>query len=246
MIIVDAHTHIGIERLYNLVMTSEDLLRTMEKNDIDKAIVQPQAGAPDIMSNHEEIAELCIKYPGRIYGMASFNPVMDDEQEYFERVRWAIEDLGFKGIKLHTNGHGISPLNPYSQRVFEAGMRFSVPVMIHTGAGVPNALPSLCIPPARKYPQLKLVLAHAGGGTYAAEAQIVAQECDNVYLETSWVSPPEVGGFIQAIGSERVMYGSDIFENVAAYLALYYNLGLSEDDLARVLGKTATDLYNLE
>ena len=245
MLIVDAHTHIGIERLYNIVMKPEDLLRTMEQNGVEKALVQPQAGAPDIIRNHEEVAELCRKHPGRIYGMASFNPVMDNEHDYAERVRWAIEDLGFKGVKLHTNGHGISPLNPYSQWVFEAGMRFSVPVMIHTGAGVPNALPSLCIPIARKFPELKLVLAHAGGGAYAVEALIVAQECNNVYLETSWVSPPEVGGFIQSIGPGRVMFGSDIYENVAPYLALYMSLELSEDDLAQVLGGTATELYKL-
>jgi len=246
MMIVDAHTHIGIERLYNIIMKPEDLLRSMDLNGVEKALVQPQAGAPDIMRNHEEVAELCQKHPGRIYGMASFNPVMDDEQEYCERVRWAIEDLGFKGVKLHTNGHGVSPLNPYSQRVFEAGVRFSVPVMVHTGAGVPNALPSLCIPIARKYPDLKLVLAHAGGGAYACEALIVAQECDNVWLETSWVSPPEVGGFIQTLGAGRVMYGSDIYENVAPYLALYMNLGLSEEDLAQALGRTAVDLYKLD
>jgi len=227
-------------------MKSEDLLRTMDQNGVDKALVQPQAGAPDIIQNHEEVAELCKKHPGRIYGMASFNPVMDDEQEYFRLVRWAIEELGFKGVKLHTNGHGVSPLNPYSQRVFEAGVRFSVPVMVHTGAGVPNALPSLCIPIARKFPDLKLVLGHAGGGMYATEAMIVAQECENVYLETSWVSPPEVGGLISAIGPDRVMYGSDIYENVAPYLALYRSLGLSDNDLARVLGQTAIDVFKLD
>ena len=246
MLLVDAHTHVGVERLYNIVMKSDDLLRTMDQNGIDKALVQPQAGAPDIMQNHEEIAELCRKHPGRIYGMASFNPVTDDEDEYFERIRWTIEDLGFKGIKLHTNGHGVSPLNPYSQRAFEAGMRFSVPVMVHTGAGVPQALPSLCIPIARKYPDLKLVLAHAGGGMFAQEAQIVAQECENVYLETSWVSPPEVGGFIQALGPGRVMFGTDIYENVAPYIALYRSLGLSEEDLAQVMGQTAMKLYKLD
>ena len=58
MLLVDAHTHIGIERLFNIVMTKEELLREMDRNDIDIALVQPQAGAPDIMRNHEEIAEL--------------------------------------------------------------------------------------------------------------------------------------------------------------------------------------------
>ena len=245
MLLVDAHTHVGVERLFNIVMTQEELLREMDRNGIDIALVQPQAGAPDIMRNHEEIAELSQKHPGRIYGMASFSPVTDDEGEYFERVRWAIEDLGFKGIKLHTNGHGVSPLNPYSQKIFEACLRFSVPAMVHTGAGIPQALPSLCIPIARKYPDLKLVLAHAGGGMFAQEAMIVAQECENVYLETSWVSPPDVGAFIKTLGADRVMFGSDLFENITPYLSLYRSLPLSGEELSQVLGLTAKSLYKL-
>jgi predicted TIM-barrel fold metal-dependent hydrolase len=245
MLLVDAHTHIGNERLFSITMKADDLLRTIEKNKLDKVIVQPQAGAPDIKQNHEAIAELTVKYPGVIYGLASFNPVTEDEKGFLENVRWAIKDLGFKGIKLHTNGFVVSPLNPYSRKIFEAGAAYSVPVMVHTGAGVPQALPSLCIPIARKYPDLKIVLAHAGGGLFACEALIVAQECPNIYLETSWVSPPDIAGFVASLGARRVMFGSDLFENVAPFLSIFYHAGFSEEQLAQVLGRTAIDVFKL-
>ena len=58
--------------------------------------------------------------------------------------------------------------------------------MVHTGPGIPFALPALCIPAARKYPDLKIVLAHAGFAVFTAEAQVAATVCDNLYLETSW------------------------------------------------------------
>jgi hypothetical protein len=63
MIIVDAHTHIGVERLFNLVMSAGELLRIMDRFNIDKAV-------------------------------------------------WAVRELGFRGLKLHTNGFSVPPLNP--------------------------------------------------------------------------------------------------------------------------------------
>jgi predicted TIM-barrel fold metal-dependent hydrolase len=117
--------------------------------------------------------------------------------------------------------------------------------MIHTGNGVPQALPSLCIPIARKYPHLKIILAHAGGGMFACEALIVAQECPNVYLETSWVNPADMGAIMNSLSPDRIMFGTDIYQNVAPSLSIYYDGGYSEGQLAQVLGQTAIDIFHL-
>ena len=45
---------------------------------------------------------------------------------------------------------------------------------------------ALRIPAARKYPSLKIILAHAGFAVFTAETQVAATVCDNLYLETSW------------------------------------------------------------
>jgi predicted TIM-barrel fold metal-dependent hydrolase len=244
MIIVDAHTHIGIERLFNLVMTSDELLETMDRYGIDKALVQPQAGAPDLVANHKDIFALAEKYPGRIYGLACFNPVTD-EDEYRENINWAIKDLGFRGIKLHTNGFCVSPLNPFARKVFEQAGELGVPLMIHTGNGVPHALPSLVMPMAREFHDVPIVLAHAGGGMFAAEAIVAAQFCENIYLETSWVFASDISAMISAVGAGRVMFGTDIFENVPSHLSVYKSLNLSDEDYEKVMGTTAISLFRL-
>ena len=95
-----------------------------------------------------------------------------DREEYEECTEWAVKDLGFKGLKLHTAAFCCSPMAPQAEKIFEAAARLHVPVMIHTGAGLPNALPSLSIPMARKYPGLKIVLAHAGGGMFGQDALV--------------------------------------------------------------------------
>ena len=41
MKILDAHSHIGKCRVFDLDMTEEDLIKNMDANGIDAAIVQP-------------------------------------------------------------------------------------------------------------------------------------------------------------------------------------------------------------
>lgn len=45
MKILDAHSHIGKCRVFDLDVTEEDLIKNMDANGIDAAIVQPFPGA---------------------------------------------------------------------------------------------------------------------------------------------------------------------------------------------------------
>ncbi|MGI9862119.1 amidohydrolase family protein [Moorella naiadis] len=244
MIIIDTHAHLGLCRIFELDIKSEDLIRTMDENNIQISIVQPNPGAPDIHAAHIEVANLATKYPGRIFGMACFNPHVD-EDEYLKDVNWAIKDLGFKGVKLHTNGFSISPISKDAEKVFKAAHKLQIPVMIHTGAGMPNASPALCIPPAKQYPDLNIILAHSGMGIYTAEAIVAAMECKNIFLETSWCLSIELKSLVNKIGAERVMFGSDGLENVPVELTKYRVAKLTEKQLEQCLGKTAMEIFKL-
>jgi hypothetical protein len=120
-----------------------------------------------------------------------------------------------------------------------------VPVIVHTGLGSPWALPSLCIPPARRYPHLPVILAHAGWGLYSAEAVVAAEVCPNLYLEPSWCPAYAARQMIDAFGVGRVLWGSDHLSNIAVELAKYRSIGLSDDELAGVLGGTARAVFSL-
>jgi len=117
--------------------------------------------------------------------------------------------------------------------------------MIHTGPGVPFALPSLALPMARKYPETPVVLAHAGYAIYTPEAQVAAMVADNIYLETSWTTSAQVAGLVRALGPERVMLGSDLPINTAPELAKYRSLGLADDVLRPLLAGTAARVFRL-
>ena len=243
MRVVDAHVHLGKCRLFGIDYSPSDVLDSMDANGVDASVVQPVPGADNIEALHEQTAEMAAKNKGRIYGLACFNPYLEDD-EYERLATWAIKDLDFRGLKIHTNGHSISPLHPCAKKVFRIANDLNVPVMIHTGAGIPVSLPALCIPPAMEYPDLTVILAHAGGELLAGEAIVAANLCPNIYLEGSWTTSYMVPGMVDAADG-RLMFGSDVINNIPTELAKYRSQGLTEEQLNNVLGLVAEKVFRL-
>lgn len=113
----------------------------MDKHNITASFVMPQPTLESIPDVHQKIAEMARKYPERIYGMASLDPWMSEE-EYLSQVHTCIVDYAFIAIKLHPLGHNIPPLSPLCNKIYEAARQYKVPVIVHTGIGNPFSLPS--------------------------------------------------------------------------------------------------------
>jgi predicted TIM-barrel fold metal-dependent hydrolase len=242
--VIDAHAHLGECCVFGLYSTEEEMLRRMDENGVDATIVQPYPGAKDYVRRHDEIAELCAKHPGRFFGLASLTPHQDHDN-YRREVERCVKDLKFVGVKLHTIGHGVNPLSEDGDLVFATAFSLGIPAMVHTGAGIPFSLPALCMPAAKKYPGLKIVLAHAGGGIVSAEAQVAASLFSNLYLETSWCLGEDIRWMVSTIGADRVMMGADLPSNVPVEFAKYRALELEPDAYDKVMGQTAVDVFNL-
>ena len=242
--VIDAHAHLGECCVFGLLSTEEDMLRRMDESGVDATIVQPYPGATVASKTHDRIAELCAKHPGRFFGLASLSP-HGDYDVYRREVERCVKELKFVGLKLHTIGHGVNPLSEDGDRVFATAHDLGIPAMVHTGPGVPFALPSLCIPAAHKYPGLKIILAHAGFAVFSAEAQVAASVCGNLYLETSWCIGEDIRWMISTIGPDRVMMGADLPSNVPVEVAKYRALDLEPKVYNQVMGATAIDVFKL-
>lgn len=242
--IVDAHAHLGSCRVFDLDVTEDQLLAAMDAHGVNAAIVQPFPGAEDARAAHDRIARLAEAHPGRIFGLASLNPHIP-RSDYAAEVTRCVRELGFVGVKLHPMAHGVGPTTRDAQTVFEVAQDLDVPVMVHTGTGAPFALPALYLPIARRYPRLRLVLAHSGFVVYAAEAGLVASECPNVYLETSWSTPQAIAGYLQSLPVGRVLFGSDLPVNLGVELAKVAAISLEPARRAAFLGEAAVELFKL-
>ena len=242
---IDVHVHMGDCRVFGLNISEEQMLNAMDQNHINVSIVQPAPCPVDYKDVHERIYTLTKKYPGKIYGLVSINPHMPKEQ-FKEEVRHYVKDYGFLGIKLHTLGHAVSPTSNDAETIYEVAEELDIPVMVHTGAGVPVAMPALCIPPAKKHRNIKFIIAHAGGQLYSEEALILAQECDNVYLDLTWVGVEEAHSLVKQLGSKRMVYASDSQRNIPLEIKKYEMMDLSESELEDVFYKNAISIFKIK
>ena len=242
--IIDAHMHLGEDLIYNSNDGEERILGYMEEFSIDGVLLQPGLKTHDWQKACERIRDFAQAHPGRAWGIVSYTPHCSPE-EYMEHVSWAVRDLGFVGLKLHPEAYCCAANAPQAQKVYQAARALNVPVMIHTGNGVCSALPSRAIPAARAYPDVTFVLAHAGGGMFGSEALVAAQVCPNIYLETSWCPVYVLKSFVETLGCERLMLGTDNPDNVGVELAKYDALHLSGEQRAWCLGRTAETVFNL-
>jgi len=249
MRIIDSHCHLGGCSVFGFDINEESLLKNLENNKVNAAIVQPFPGAqPDSRSVHDRIFKLSKKYPKKIFGIASINPNIGEKQVRYEIER-CIKELGFVGVKCHTLGHAANPLLPAGDLIFKIASELSVPVNVHTGQGPVFAAPSLNILKARQYPELKIILAHSGMMIFTPEAFVAASECKNIYLETSWNTAEDIEWLINTIGSKRIMFGSDVYNNSMynqkVELYKYEIINITKEQKTDVFFNTANNIFNL-
>jgi len=244
--IVDAHAHLGYDEVYDHDFTEEALLEGQAHNGIDLTLVQPATVHDEGSARryHDAIADLASRHSGRFRGIANPNPHLPGDA-YEREVRRCRDELGFIGVKVHPTAHAVNPVGRHGRRAFALAAELGLPVIVHTGAGIPWAAPALLEPIASEHPDLKIVVAHAGAMILAAEAFALAQRHANVYLECSWAAGFLVHAWARALGASRLMFGSDHAENAATELTKFRTAGLTEDELAWCLGKTAAAVFGL-
>ncbi len=248
MLILDAHAHLGQDVVFDEESTEEELLGWHRRCGVAGAIVQPFVPRPyliDTQRIHDRIAALCAAHPGRYFGMASINPHLDP-LEYVDEARRCVQDLGFVGLKLTPIAHAASPGTLDGRRVFETAIALGVPVMVHTGAGIPFADPAGLEEVVADYRRVPIVLAHAGTDLFFTQALSLARRFEHVYLEPSWLGILNLRKALRVIGPEKIMFSADHGVNIPVELAKYTTLLEPGAALDRVLAGTAIEVFGLE
>lgn len=244
MVIVDSHAHLGKSAVSKLDVSEEDLLLAMDQNEIDISIVLPHPIMADYKEAHDDIGLLSSKYKKRIFGVASLSPQVGQEI-YQQEVTRCVRELGFVAIKYHPVLHNALPTSQVTKQVFNVASSLDIPVIVHTGLGLPWAHPSHLSPLAREFPDVLIVFAHSGFTHFPNEALQAAIDHPNIFLETSWTSPEAIRQFVDEIGSHRVMMGADGLLNIPVELKKYEVINLNERDLENCLGLTALNLFKI-
>ncbi len=247
--IIDAHVHLGEDVVFDEVNTEEELIRYYDEFDIDGGIIQPFIPRPYVKDHqeiHDRIAKLCEElWPRKKYfGMASINPHFYPE-DYDAEAERCINKLGFKAIKITPIAHACHPSSKDAYHVYEVCRKLQVPLMIHTGNGIPFADPTSVYQAAHDFPDVPVILAHAGSESFNQQARLLAMKLDNIFLEPSWVGTNAVKHMINKVGCDKIMFSSDNFDQIPVELAKYRQIIRNEDDLEKVMWKNANRIFKL-
>lgn len=245
--LIDVHVHLGVGTVGGVVVSEEELLKSWDEVGITHAVVQPTTQRVDFDSQtsiHDRIYRFAKAQPGRVFGMINMNPHLPPAF-YKDEARRCVEELGFVGLKLNPASVACNPLSPDGLLAFETAHELGIPIMVHTGMGLPAALPSNILPRARQFPDLKVVMAHSGMMWLEDEAILVAQECPNVYLETSWTPVHIIKKMLQTIPPQRLLFASDLWDNASTEIAKWQAVPLSPAEKEWPYWRTAAAVYNL-
>ena len=169
--------------------------------------------------HNDYMADAIQRYPNRLKGFISVNPKFG--QEALDEIKRCVK-LGFSGIgELGPGGNGYDFEDPDFLAVLDYARRHGLPVCIHCGEPVGHRYPgkdttSLAPLPEliKKYPDLKLILAHMGGGLPFYEMNPRYRNAfGNVRYDMA-ANPllydiRSIRAAITMIGSDRLLYGSD-------------------------------------
>lgn len=240
--VFDTHTHLGSARHTGRTASASELLRVMDANGVDRAVAIPFPVVDNHRHEHDIIGDAVRRYPNRFVGAACLNPYLPLSQ-FRDEVRRCREIYGFRALKLQPQYQGLNPMAESSEFFFESALENGMAVIAHTGAGLPYSLPALLMAPARRFPELTIIVAHCGGGIFVHEAILAADFCPNIELELSSLMPHHIHEVLAKIPASRVMIGSDLPESTATEIGKIMTLDITDEQRRAILGGTASRIF---
>jgi len=154
--------------------------------------------------------------------------------------------LGARGIKLHPRAQGFTFAEPAAAEIFAVARDAGVPILIHAGRGLGPMDELAQI--AQRFPEVPLVLAHAG---IADQGMFASRLRDHpaILYDTSCFSAIDVVELFARVPAERIVFASDIPYGrplTALHLALRVAAyaGLDDGERALVVGGTMAALVD--
>jgi len=279
-VIVDAHTHIfpaqfvrerdAILRaepvmfaLYGspkaAMATAEDLLRVMDDEQIDYAVVAGVTWTDlDRCREHNDaLLAAAVASGGRIVPFCGI-PAAAPEQAIAELDRCAAAGAaGFGELRLDLYHHAGRESLP--DLIAQAACRYGLPLLLHATEPVGHSYPgkdggrldaiwALLV----QHPNIVTILAHLGGGLpFFAFMPEVRALFNRTYIDTAavpWLyDAAAIVSAVRAVGVERVLFGTDFpLRRPGRDLQWLSHAGLDHHELSKVQGGNAASLLKLE
>ena len=229
MEIIDSHTHWGPSVSMGTEVTTEELLRQAEQSNVSRIVIFP---FPSMALSDEGINERLLEEANRVkkfipyyYIPETMKPIPDGKGFWGGKWHW------MRGIQDSSSNYQALE-DPKLGEFIEASEKIDLPIVFEEELAFTEAF-------VRKTKNFKIIIPHLGmlGGN-PIDFLHTFKASENVYFDTALASPDTVMRFIENIGHERVLFGSDIpFGTMKWELEKILSLPISDDKKEWILCK---------
>jgi hypothetical protein len=186
-----------------------------------RALAEIDASMPDRLRAFNRWACDVVGRSGRILPFVALDPWAQGPEDNAAHLRDLAERHGARGVKLHPVVQRFTPNDPRLAPSYRTCVEMGLVVLAHSGTakGSPQyAEPRAFADLARAWPDLKLIVAHLGGGSWRQTLELATAfpqlwfDCCEIIEWTGAPNAPttaELARLIRDIGSHRVMLGTD-------------------------------------
>ncbi len=242
--VIDAHVHVSTTEEENPRAKIENIVKSMDKNKIDKAVVFPFSNG---IEKQKKLAELIKPYQKRFIPLAFINPKDADARE---QLLYCLDKLGFYGAKMHPwfgnfRLDDIELLRPIMEVLNERRLY----TVIHCTSDDDRMHPLMFERLAMEFPNVIIQMAHMGEVMAGEYAVAVAKRVPNVYLDTSITSFKAVREVMEEC-PDKVFMGCDypfyLFEmEIQKQKLAAEDLG-SNEPMIKIMGENFVRVFHLE
>jgi predicted TIM-barrel fold metal-dependent hydrolase len=237
MEIIDSHTHWGPSVSMGTEVTTEELLRQAEQSNVSRIVIFP---FPSMALADEGINERLLNEANRVkkfipyyYIPETMKPIPDKKEFYGGKWHW------MRGVQDSSSNYQALE-DPKLEEFIETSERIDLPIVFEEELAFTEAF-------VRKTKNLKIIIPHLGmlGGN-PTDFLNTFRARENVYFDTALASPNTMMSFIEKIGHERILFGSDIpFGTMKWELEKILFLPIGDDKKEWILSKNLRRLIGL-
>lgn len=242
--IIDSHAHMG--KGYDLTnpiqsnIPPERILKMAREAGVDRTIVFP-VDYPEYSGAMKEIRNAVKKYPAELIGYARVSP---DNDNAIEVMTTAIEEYGFKGLKLHPGNDKWKVNSPATRKVLNHVRKYNIPVLFDPVVQLEDIFALI-----DEYDDINFIIAHMGGfydWKIMERCITLAEAKKNIYLDTPFAMVHVMLKEAAKRIPDKLLMGTDspaIHPSVE--MEKIRSLGLKKEVEAKILGENIRRLIQL-
>lgn len=235
-------------------ITPDGLISYLDGQHVDFAVVLSEYApqSTGVVTN-EFTSDFCSK-TSRLIPFGSI--CLYDGTDLAFQVDSCINRLGCRGLKLLPSYAHFHPYDAKLLPVYAAARDLGIPVMFHTGTSVFRgskiryANPLLLDDVADEFPDLTIIMCHAGRPFWYRESQWMLQRHKNTYVDLSGVPLKRLPAIFPHLDKfqDRFLFGSDWpgIRSIDEQARLVRNLPVSERIVEAILWKNGFRLLGLD